>query len=126
MAEGFKVLETTKNISILLAVVQVFNIFLLLLIFAALIALLITTNPDLDHERRVLVTPIVQWFTSWITDRGSRRYLALVIFIVLLGSAMGAGGAFYMLRKSEMEAIAKAEKAESGELEEETNGEEEK
>ena len=109
VAEGFKVLETTKNISILLATIQVLNTIFLLLILAALVALLIIANPDLENERRLLITPTLQWFTAWVTDRSSRRYLALVISVVVGGVFVGAFGALYMMRKTEMEAVVHAE-----------------
>ena len=47
VAESFKALETTKNIIILLAVIQVLTVILLSLILTVLVALLITCNPDL-------------------------------------------------------------------------------
>jgi hypothetical protein len=106
VAEGFKVLETTKNISILLAVVQVLNTFLLFLILGTLIALLITTSPDLEQERRILITPVLRWFTTWLTDDSSRQYLGFAIFVVIIGVIIGTVGGLYSLRRSEMEAIA--------------------
>ena len=48
VAAGYKVLQTTKNISILLAVIQVLTVVLLFLVFAALIALMYCVNPDLE------------------------------------------------------------------------------
>lgn len=108
VAEGFKVLETTKNISILLAAVQVLNTIFLFLILGALVALLITVSPDLEHERKTLITPVLQWFTRWITDQSSRRYLSVAIFMILVGILLGGGGGMYMMRRSEMEAVARA------------------
>lgn len=48
VAAGFKVLRTTRDISILLAVIQILTVFFLGLILAALIALLYCVNPDLE------------------------------------------------------------------------------
>lgn len=48
VAAGFKVLRTTRNISILLAVIQVLTVFLLFLILLGLVALLYCVNPDLE------------------------------------------------------------------------------
>lgn len=48
VAAGFKVLRTTRNISILLAVIQVLTVFFLFLILLGLIALLYCVNPDLE------------------------------------------------------------------------------
>ncbi|KAF2651416.1 hypothetical protein K491DRAFT_719839 [Lophiostoma macrostomum CBS 122681] len=60
VAAGFKVLKTTKNISILLAVIQVLTVLFLALILWVMIALVYCVNPDLEAERRTLVTPIFQ------------------------------------------------------------------
>jgi hypothetical protein len=65
VAAGFKVLRTTKNISILLAIIQVLTVFFLFLILLALLLLLITVNPDLDHERKTIVTPALRWLTQF-------------------------------------------------------------
>jgi hypothetical protein len=48
VAAGFKVLRTTRNISILLAIIQVLTVFFLFLILLCLIALLYCVNPDLE------------------------------------------------------------------------------
>lgn len=48
VAAGYKVLRTTRDISILLAVIQVLTVLLLFLILLGLIALLYCVNPDLE------------------------------------------------------------------------------
>lgn len=48
VAAGYQVLRTTKNISILLAVIQVLTVVLLFLVWIALIALMYCVNPDLE------------------------------------------------------------------------------
>jgi hypothetical protein len=48
VAAGFKVLRTTRDISILLAIIQVLTVILLLFILLALIAVLYCVNPDLE------------------------------------------------------------------------------
>jgi hypothetical protein len=48
VAAGFKVLQTTRDISIILAVIQVLTVVFLFLILLALFALLYTVNPDLQ------------------------------------------------------------------------------
>jgi hypothetical protein len=53
--------QTTKNIFILLAAVQVIKVVLLALILLAMLALLITVNPDLEDERAAAVTPVMKW-----------------------------------------------------------------
>ncbi|TLD19204.1 hypothetical protein PspLS_09801 [Pyricularia sp. CBS 133598] len=64
VGEGYKVLETIKNISVLLSWIQVLTVVLLGSIAGLLLALLITINPDLDDERRQLVTPVVRWLCA--------------------------------------------------------------
>lgn len=68
VAEGFVVLQTTKNISILLAIIQVLTVLMLGLIFAVSVAILISVNPDLEDERRVLVTPLAKWFIHRVPE----------------------------------------------------------
>lgn len=48
VAAGFKLLRTTRDISILLAVIQVLTVWLLFLILVALVAVMICVNPDLE------------------------------------------------------------------------------
>lgn len=48
VAAGFKVLRTTRDISILLAIIQVLTVFLLFLILLALVVIIYCVNPDLE------------------------------------------------------------------------------
>lgn len=48
VAAGFKVLRTTRDISVLLAVIQVLTVILLSFILIALVLLVYSVNPDLD------------------------------------------------------------------------------
>lgn len=48
VAAGFTVLRTTRDISILLAIIQVLTVLFLALIFFTLILLLYCVNPDLE------------------------------------------------------------------------------
>jgi hypothetical protein len=48
VAAGYKVLQTTRDISILLAVIQVLTVALLFGILLALLAVLYCVNPDLE------------------------------------------------------------------------------
>jgi hypothetical protein len=95
VAAGFEVLQTTKDIAILLAVIQVLVAFTLILILLALIALLFTVNPDLENERRQLVTPVMQWLASWVFKYGRVASwilrIASVIGFVLLGYTVWQG-----------------------------------
>ena len=53
--------QTTKNIFILLAAVQVIKVVLPALTLLVMLALLITVNPDLEDERAAAVTPVMKW-----------------------------------------------------------------
>jgi heme/copper-type cytochrome/quinol oxidase subunit 2 len=53
--------QTTKNIFIFLAAIQVIKVIILALISMAILALLVTMNPDLEDERAAVVTPAVKW-----------------------------------------------------------------
>jgi len=86
VASGYEVLQTTKNVAILLAIIQVCTVFLLFLILLALIGLMFTVNPDLETERRVLVTPAMQWLTSWIMEASEKRngFIAAILLVLAI------------------------------------------
>lgn len=91
VAAGFKVLRTTKNISILLAAIQVLTVFLLFLILLALLLLIYSVNPDLEAERREIVTPALRWlakFSVWALVRS--------VVSVVCGLAAVLGGCYYV------------------------------
>ena len=87
---GFEVLKTTKNIAILLAVIQVLTALLLALILIALLALTFTLNPDLEKERVELVTPFMRWLSSWVYQYGTLVSWVLRVFLVLALAGLGA------------------------------------
>ncbi|KAF2475767.1 uncharacterized protein BDR25DRAFT_88599 [Lindgomyces ingoldianus] len=64
VAQGFQVLRTTKNISILLAVIQVLTVLILAMILFALLGILYSVNPDLEAERKEIVTPVFRWLAG--------------------------------------------------------------
>lgn len=85
VAAGFEVLQTTKNIAILLACIQVFTTILLIMILLALLGVLCTMNPDLEREKDELVTPVVQWLSSWVFTYGrTANWLLRVGFVVVV------------------------------------------
>jgi hypothetical protein len=53
VAAGFQVLRTTKNISILLAIIQVLTVGFLAAILGTLILLLIICNPDMEVSKHL-------------------------------------------------------------------------
>lgn len=61
----------------------------LILILLSLIGLLFTLNPDLETERRQLVTPVMKWIAGFsMTASGHRKSIAsaLVSFFLLVGA----------------------------------------
>ncbi|KAM0697376.1 hypothetical protein Q7P36_002229 [Cladosporium allicinum] len=85
VSAGFEVLQTTKNISILLAAIQVVTVIILGAILLTLLALLISVNPDLEAERAAIVTPVVKWCACWAMPKCEARGRMLVSMIVLVG-----------------------------------------
>ncbi|KAI6845719.1 hypothetical protein KC332_g3194 [Hortaea werneckii] len=95
VAATLDVLQTSKNITYLLAAVQVLNAVLLLIAVVSLLGLLITVNPDLAEERRALVTPVVKHLASWVMPGSEGRwYLRVVAWSIatvwLVGCAAAA------------------------------------
>lgn len=92
---GFEVLQTTKNISILLAAIQVVTVLILGLILLTLIALLISVNPDLEAERAAIVTPVVRWCACWAMPECEARGRVVVSAGVLVVVLFVAGWVWY-------------------------------
>jgi hypothetical protein len=63
VAAGFKVLQTTRNISIILAAVQILTVFLLFAILLVGIGIMYCVNPDLE-VRSPVSPPECPYFTS--------------------------------------------------------------
>jgi hypothetical protein len=100
VAYGFRVLETSRDIAILVALIQVFTCLLLGWILLALLAILITVNPDLERERQAIVTPTMKWFASWVRDPQDRKWLEVVLFVILGGVVLGTWAGCYMMKDS--------------------------
>lgn len=100
VAAGFKVLQTTKNISLLLAVIQVLTVLILACILAVLFAVLICVNPDLSAERDALVTPAVRVLARCVMGLLElRNGFVWVVTVVGMGVAVGAlWGLWYTAR----------------------------
>ncbi|KEF52417.1 uncharacterized protein A1O9_11658 [Exophiala aquamarina CBS 119918] len=82
VAAGFEVLQTTKDIAILLACIQVLTVAILALILVSLFGLLLTMNPDLEYERQQLVTPALQYISSWLLSYGaSAKWLLRTLLV---------------------------------------------
>ena len=105
VAQGFQVLETTKNIAILLAYIQVLTVALLALIVTTLMALLVTMNPDLAEERRAFVTPTMKM----LLHQGA--FVAWAIGVALLFSAM-IGGLYFAIHGWKSESADVGDEAE--------------
>lgn len=93
VAAGFQVLQTTKNISILLAAIQILTALLLFLILLALVGLLCTVNPDLRRETDELVTPVVRWLSGWVFAYG--RVVGGLLRVGLVATTAGLGVFFW-------------------------------
>ena len=89
VAAGYQVLRTTKNVSLLLAGIQVLTTLLLLFICLGLFALLITLNPHLESERDILVTPVLQWACDAAIKLG--QAVVWTIWLLIVGGMAGAG-----------------------------------
>lgn len=119
VAAGFEVLQTTKNISILLAAIQVITVIILTLILLTLLALLVSVNPDLEAERAALVTPVVRWCACWAMPECEARGRLGVAVFVLLGVGFVLGCIWYSVSTDVKEVAAEeaveTEKVEGGE-----------
>lgn len=94
VASAYEVLQTTKNISLLLAAIQVLTVILLGFILIVLLGIAYSVNPDLDKERKALVTPTLKWLAVRI-EKGPRSRLWWTI-----GALLFAGGwAYFLLSK---------------------------
>lgn len=82
VAAGFQVLQTTKNISILLAAIQVLTALFLFFILLAILGLVCVVNPDLETEKNELVTPVVRWLAGWVLTYGTAVAWTLRVGIV--------------------------------------------
>lgn len=79
VAATLDVLHTSKNITYLLAAIQVLNAVLLLIAVFSLFALLITVNPELTEERQALVTPLVKRLASWLMPGSEGRWYLKIL-----------------------------------------------
>ena len=75
---AYDVLRTTRNISVLLAIIQVLTALLQLLTVITLVGLLICVNPDLKEERKALVTPVVRYLSAWVMPGSEGRWILKV------------------------------------------------
>ena len=83
VAAAYEVLETTKNISLFLLALSVTSTITLFITLIVLIGVLISVNPDLESERRELVTPVVRWTVGWVAWAFRwGRILAMVAFVL--------------------------------------------
>ncbi|KAJ7040789.1 hypothetical protein C8F04DRAFT_1082136 [Mycena alexandri] len=123
VAEGFKVLQATRNISILLAVIQVLTVILLLQILVLLLAILITVHPNLEHERDALVTPALRWGASWLIwishSNGGASGLVVIGVVVVIAILMGGAGGLWATGKNITDVVPEEEDAEEVEGREE-------
>jgi len=97
VAHGFNVLQTTRNITYILAAIQILTAVFLGLILITLLGLIITVSPDLEEERRTLVTPLVRYLANsavqWV------RWLQVGLWTVIFGCVVGTAGGVYVTRE---------------------------
>ena len=99
VAKGFEILQTTRNITYLLAAIQVLTALFLFLILITLLGLIITVSPDLEYERQVLVTPVMKGMAKNVIDYGA--WVKVGFWIVGIGVLVGSGGGWYVTRDVE-------------------------
>ncbi|KAE9364953.1 hypothetical protein N431DRAFT_473047 [Stipitochalara longipes BDJ] len=97
VAHGFKVLQTTRNITYVVAAVQILTAVFLGLILITLLGLIITVSPDLEHERQTLVTPLVRYLANSAVQYG--RWLQVGLWTIILGCIVGTAGGLYVTRE---------------------------
>lgn len=85
VASAYEVLQTTKNISLLLAAIQILTVILLGFILLVLLGIAYSVNPDLDRERKALVTPTLKWLAVRI-EKGPRSRLWWALVAVAVAS----------------------------------------
>jgi hypothetical protein len=126
VAAAYEVLETTKNISLLVAGVQVLNSFLLATILACMVGLLITMNPEMEKERKELVTPVMLWVAG-LAKIGKRiaSGVIMLVIVAVVGSVMfvkregRTPGPVESLEEGQVEEDGQEKEGEEGEKEEE-------
>lgn len=89
VAAGFEVLKTTKNIAILLACLQVLLTCVMVMQLATLVAVLVAVDPDLEAERRALVTPAARALVAAAMRWGAWAIAALKVGVVLGTAGLG-------------------------------------
>lgn len=94
VAHGFKVLQTTRNITYILAAIQVLTAIFLGLILIALLGLIITVSPDLEQERETLVTPVVRYLANSAVQYGG--WLQVGLWTIIVGCVIGTAGGVYV------------------------------
>lgn len=100
VASTTELLQTTRNISYMLATIQILTAILQFCTVMALIALLITVNPDLDKERKALVTPILKYVASCFMPGSEGRWYLKFIgkFVFCLWLCGCAAAAYYVYK----------------------------
>lgn len=99
VACGFRVLETTRDISIIVACIQVLTCLLLGLNLLALLGLLISVNPDMELERQELVTPVMRWLTAGFRYPEDRKFIKTLLVTIVGGMCLGAWAGFYSMQE---------------------------
>ncbi|PSK58734.1 hypothetical protein C1H76_8690 [Elsinoe australis] len=108
VAAGFQVLETTKNISLLLLAIQILTVLLLALIQTTLLVVLITVNPDLESERAQIVTPVMKWVAGIMIRLANQKKTFATVFWILVAGACAGGVVGFLSTQREAARLAEA------------------
>lgn len=84
VASGYELLETVKNIALFITAIQIGIVTLLLLNLLAILGVIFSINPDLEKERKNLVTPAMKWIASWTLIWTERKFSILGTFAGLI------------------------------------------
>ncbi|KAI9645112.1 hypothetical protein NHQ30_005846 [Ciborinia camelliae] len=95
IASGFAVLKTTKNIAVVIAIVQVFTALMLCLQTLVLVAILVCVDTDLREEREKWVSAPLRDLLLW-----AERWWGVGCWVARLGVLGGvAGGGVWVWRR---------------------------
>ena len=89
VASAYEVLQTTKNISLLLAGIQILTVVLLSLILVVLIWIAYSVNPDVAVQRTRIVTPTMVWFAARVEKGPRSRFWWALGVLAVVGVLVG-------------------------------------
>lgn len=106
VSSGYELLETVKNIAIFITVIQIGIIAVLCLNLLALLGLVYSINPDLEDERKNLVTPAMKTIATWSTAIIERKWSICISMLGLAAAVMGAYSYYVYRKRHDVEQMA--------------------